>query len=123
MSYGDNNIVLGEIYRVIRPGGKFICVDSLNNNPIYMLNRYLHYLRGNRSFSTLKRMPSIRYINLLKSKFGVVEVSFFGSITWLSPILKVFLGGEKTYKILNFFDRIVKVEGSAFKFVLLAIKK
>ena len=45
LSYGDNNLVLSEIYRVLKNHGKFICVDSLNHNPIYRLNRYLHYLK------------------------------------------------------------------------------
>lgn len=123
LSYGDNDLVLGEIYRVLRPGGKFICVDSLNNNLIYRVNRYLHYLRGNRSLSTLVRMPSKKYIDLLKLKFDGVEVSFFGSIVWLTPLLRISFGAEKTFKILNWFDRVVGVKGSAFKFVLLAWKK
>lgn len=123
LSYGDNKIVLDEIYRVLRPSGKFICVDSLNNNPIYKFNRYLHYLRGNRSLSTLKRMPTIKFIDLLKKKFDEVDVSFFGSIIWLAPILKLCFGGLRAFNILNWFDRLVRVEGSAFKFVLLAVKK
>ena len=49
LSYGDNKLVLNEIYRVLKPKGMFICIDSLNENPIYKFNRYLHYLRGNRT--------------------------------------------------------------------------
>lgn len=46
LSYGDNCIVRNEIYRVLRPGGSFIALDSLNHNPIYKLNRYIHFLRA-----------------------------------------------------------------------------
>jgi ubiquinone/menaquinone biosynthesis C-methylase UbiE len=43
LSYGDNDKVLDEIYRVLKNKGVFIAIDSLNNNPIYRLNRCLHY--------------------------------------------------------------------------------
>ena len=48
LSYGDNIKVMDEIHRVLVSGGCFIALDSLNNNPIYKLNRYLHYILGNR---------------------------------------------------------------------------
>ena len=35
LSYGDNYKVLNEIYRVLKSGGIYIALDSLNNNPIY----------------------------------------------------------------------------------------
>ena len=35
LSYGDNLIVMNEIYRLLKTGGSFIAVDSLNNNPIF----------------------------------------------------------------------------------------
>ena len=46
LSYGDNDTVLNEIHRVLKPDGAFIAIDSLNNNPIYRFNRYMHYLKG-----------------------------------------------------------------------------
>ena len=46
LSYGDPDLVDTEVRRVLRTGGTFICVDSLNHNPIYRFNRWLHYLRG-----------------------------------------------------------------------------
>jgi ubiquinone/menaquinone biosynthesis C-methylase UbiE len=36
LSYGDNDKVLDEIYRVLKNKGAFIAIDSLNNNPKYM---------------------------------------------------------------------------------------
>lgn len=55
LSYGDNDVVMNEIHRVIKPGGLFICVDSLNENPIYIVNRWLGYVRGKRTLSTITR--------------------------------------------------------------------
>ena len=46
LSYGSKKIVDKEILRILRPNGIFICVDSLNNNPIYRFNRFQNYLRG-----------------------------------------------------------------------------
>jgi len=62
LSYGDNQLVLQHIYRVLKPGGYFICVDSLNHSPIYRANRFFHYLRGKRTLSTLKRMTTTALI-------------------------------------------------------------
>jgi ubiquinone/menaquinone biosynthesis C-methylase UbiE len=62
LSYGDNDKVLDEIYRVLKNKGAFIAIDSLNNNPIYRLNRYLHYLKGERSLSTIARMPDLKLL-------------------------------------------------------------
>ena len=36
LSYGIHEVVLNEIHRVLAPGGCFICVDSLNHNPLYI---------------------------------------------------------------------------------------
>ena len=49
LSYGDAEKVDSEIRRVIKPSGFFICVDSLNNNPVYRLNRFIHDLKKERT--------------------------------------------------------------------------
>ena len=38
---------MNEIYRVLKQGGILIIVDSLNHNPVYKFNRWIHYLYGN----------------------------------------------------------------------------
>ena len=86
LSYGDNTIVMKEVFRVLKPDGIFVCVDSLNNNPIYRFNRWIHYLLGNRTRSTLLRMPTTKLIEAYRSLFGHVEVRFFGSIIWCIPL-------------------------------------
>ena len=123
LSYGDNNIVMNEIYRVLKFGGKAVFVDSLNNNPIYRFNRYIHYIKGNRSWSTLKRMPNINLIEKYLKKFGYGKARFFGSITWAFPMLKLVLAEKVITKISNWVDQILEVKKSAFKFVLILNKK
>ena len=123
LSYGDNQIVMNEIYRVLKKGGVMIAVDSLNNNPVYRLNRYMHYLKGNRSKSTLIRMPTISLIDKYTEKFGHAEVKFFGSITWIFPLLSKVLSEQALNKLSNWTDANFNIQGSAFKFVIMLEKK
>jgi ubiquinone/menaquinone biosynthesis C-methylase UbiE len=123
LSYGDNFVVMGEIYRVLKQGGVAIVVDSLNNNPIYRFNRYIHYLKGNRSKSTLIRMPTVSLINKYTKKFGYVEVRFFGAITWTFPLLSRILIKESMIVFSNWIDGALNIKRSAFKFAMMVVKK
>ena len=122
LSYGDNNVVMNEIYRVLKRGGVMIAVDSLNNNPIYRLNRYIHYLKGNRSKSTLIRMPTISLIDKYTKKFGYAEVRFFGAITWIFPLISKVLSVQALTKLSNWVDAKFDIQSSAFKFVIMLKK-
>lgn len=122
LSYGDNLIVKNEIFRVLRPSGIFVCVDSLNNNPIYRFNRWIHYICGNRTKSTLLRMPTIRLIDQYRTLFGHVEVHFFGSVTWCIPFFVKLFGEVKASRFSDWFDRFIGARSSAFKFVMIAKK-
>lgn len=122
LSYGDNVLVMNEIYRVLKKGGSFIAMDSLNNNPIYRLNRFIHFILGNRSKSTLLRMPNLKLIERYKLKFGDIEVFYFGSLTWLFPFLRFFLNEKQIKNISNSFDRNIRIKKSAFKFTFRATK-
>ena len=123
LSYGDNQIVMNEINRVLKPSGKLIIVDSLHENPIYIINRWIGYFRGTRSLSTLRRMPTLKLIKEYGDKFNIKKLYFFGSLTWLSPILALFLKKEFVGRILDRFDTLINVKRSAFKFVVVFIKK
>ena len=122
LSYGDNIRVRDEIYRVLNTGGSFIAVDSLNNNLVYRFNRYIHYLLGNRSKSTLKRMPNLSLINDYKDKFGEAEVKYFGSLTWLFPFLNLFMNDTNLKIMSKKFDRKFSIKSSAFKFTMKTTK-
>jgi ubiquinone/menaquinone biosynthesis C-methylase UbiE len=123
LSYGDPFSVDSEIFRVLKKEGLFICVDSYGENYLYKLNRFFHYLRGGRSFSTLKRIPNKKRIANIKEKYVKVQISFFGSIVWFSPILSIFFGYEKVSSIIEWVDNKINVSNSAFKFVLFAKSK
>jgi ubiquinone/menaquinone biosynthesis C-methylase UbiE len=122
LSYGDNQVVMNAVFRVLKPGGVFIAVDSLNHSFIYRFNRYMHYLRGKRTLSTLKRMPKLSLISDYERRFGNITCRYFGSISWLFPILKVFFSKSSIAKMSTKIDQIFKIKKSAFKFVMVARK-
>lgn len=123
LSYGDNDLVMNEISRVLKPGGVFICVDSLNENPLYRFNRWLNYKRGKRSQGTLNNMPTIKLIKKYNANFELINLDFFGSLVWIYPILKILIGKNSATKIIDNFDKLNKTRKSAFKFVMAARKK
>jgi ubiquinone/menaquinone biosynthesis C-methylase UbiE len=123
LSYGDNNRVINEIYRVLKWEGFVVIVDSLNDNPIYRFNRYINYIKGRRSANTLKRMPNVSLINKYIKKFGCGNVKFFGSISWAFPLLKIVLSEKLLTKFSNWVDQKLKVSKSSFKFVLILSKE
>lgn len=120
LSYGDPITVDAEIRRVLRPGGLFICVDSLNHNPVYRLNRWLHYKKGERTLSTLHRMPTLKRIESISKGFKDTDVHFFGAASYIMPIFARIIGQEQASKISDTVDRLVRVRRAAFKFVLVA---
>jgi ubiquinone/menaquinone biosynthesis C-methylase UbiE len=122
LSYGDNHLVQKEIYRLLKPGGYFICVDSLNHNPIYGANRFLHYLRGRRTLSTLKRMPTLSLISKYESLFGSISCTYFGSFSWLMPSITLLTSEAHAAKVSDYLDRKLPFPCLAFKFVLVTRK-
>jgi ubiquinone/menaquinone biosynthesis C-methylase UbiE len=120
LSYGEPHLVDTEIARVLRPGGMLLCVDSLNHNPIYRLNRWLHYRRGDRSLSTLQRMPDLRRIQALGRGFSDLEVHYFGAFSYAMPILARLSGENRAQVISDWMDKRIGVRRSGFKFVLVA---
>ena len=122
LSYGEPKTVMKEINRVLKKNGIFICVDSFNHNWIYRFNRWVHFLRARRTISTLKRIPSQTTLDMYRDEFSKIEVNFFGSIAWLSPLLRLIAGGNRASKIVSQVDNLINVKRSAFKFVMVARK-
>ena len=122
LSYGSRKLVDNEIYRVLKPGGKFICVDSLNNNLIYRANRFTGFILGKRSLMTIKNMLATSDINNLEKKYEEIKVRYYGSITFAIPFISKVIGKKKASYFSSYLDRKCNIKKSAFKFVLLAKK-
>ena len=123
LAYGDPELVRHEISRILRPGGYFVCVDSLNNNPIYRFNRFIHYSFHKRSSNVLTRIPSAKSLESYSDNFEDIQLEYFGSITWLTPLLVLIIGEKKSALFSDWFDQFINIRLSAFKFVMLAKKK
>jgi SAM-dependent methyltransferase len=125
LSYFDHGKGLKEISRVLADGGYFICVDSLNHNPFYRLNRWLHYLRKNRTRSTLLRMPTIKIFDEFEAYLGQVKYKrLFGIFSFLIPILNPLFGPTRTALVINRLDRLFYFMSKyAFKFVAVVQKR
>ena len=120
LSYGEENNIDLEVRRVLKPGGYFICVDSLNNNPLYFLNRYLHVLRKKRKKVSFLNMPTVQRIEKISNMYSKTELKYFGCISFLGPVLSRVFGNEFFFKISNLVDKAFNIKRSAFKFVLVA---
>ncbi len=123
LSYVDLDKFIHGIKRVLNKDGVFICLDSFNHNPIYRMNRYIHYLKGERSLSTLNRMPDITTIQIFNSRFKSVQVNYFGIFSFLGPVFQKIVGDIKAKKIFDRLDTMMPfLKRQAFKIVLIALK-
>jgi ubiquinone/menaquinone biosynthesis C-methylase UbiE len=123
LSYVDIQPLIDRLLELLKENGKFICVDSFNHNPVYRMNRYIHYLKGERTLSTLNRMPDITTIQILNSRFKSVQVNYFGIFSFLGPVFQKIIGDIKAKKIIDRLDnRMSFLKNQAFKIVLIAKK-
>ena len=91
ISYVELEKFTAEVLRILKPGGRFIAIDAFNHNPLYRFKRYLHYLKGNRSLSTLNRMPIEKTLAYLAGQFQSLEKHYFGIFVFNGPLLNRFL--------------------------------
>ena len=122
LSYGRSEKVMSEVNRLLADDGLFIAVDSWDHNPIYRFNRWLHYKKGLRTLSTLQNMPDRNLVRLMKQYFDV-RVYYFGTISFLMPVLAKFLKPSFLAKLSRVFDKLFFRKQLAFKIVIIARKK
>ena len=122
LSYGDNELVRQEVLRLLKPGCYFIAIDSLNDNLIYRLNRYIRYMRGDRTLSTLRRMPNLKLLRQYTSTFSEVKFYFYGAFVWAYPLLSMAVGRNHAVKLLQILDLANLFPSLSFKFVMIARK-
>ena len=123
LSYGKFDTIINEVNRVLKTNGNFIIVDSLNNNYVYALYRYLNYLIGNRTYSTLRNMPTTRKLLKLDTNFEVASANYFGSLSWFIFVLKSIIPDKYIANLIRRTDSLFSIKSSAFKFTILAVKK
>lgn len=123
ISYVELEKFTAEVLRILKPGGRFIALDSFNHNPVYRFNRYIHYLKGNRTISTLNRMPTEKTLAYLAEQFQSLEKCYFGIFTFIGPLLSKIFTKKTVKKIIDYLDtKMVLFKKNAFKIVLIATK-
>ena len=122
LSYGDNEKVKREIFRVLKPGGSLIVLDSLNHNLAYKMNRWIHYKRGKRTLSTLQRMPTQKLIQDLTAPFCEVEIAYYGSYMWFTLVLRKLIGNKLARSLDVSLEKHFPSKLGAFKVVLICKK-
>jgi ubiquinone/menaquinone biosynthesis C-methylase UbiE len=119
LSYANHKNTIAEMHRLLRPGGTIIIMDSLNHNPIFILNRLIRYLRGERTFSTLLRIPRIGTLRRISNRFEYTQRWSYGGYVWLVPILESFVGLDKCYRIIARIESKKSFSRYRFKFLLI----
>lgn len=119
LSYLDHQRLLLQLQTILVPGGVFIFVDSLNHNPIYRLNRYIGYLRGRRSKSTLLRMPDKNLLGSMNTVFPDLTVSYYGAFSFVAPLMTILVGQPKAARLLDRLDQMLpaSIRRMSFKIV------
>lgn len=122
LSYGDPSIVFSEVFRILKPQGHFIAVDSLNNNPLNYLYRFGSVLLSRRSYSTFTHMPTIKSLYLNTLAFGSLRVRYFGKLTCVFHVLPFLFSIKPIKRFSSFLDNSTLANFLAFKFVLILRK-
>ena len=121
LSYMPAATFINEVIRVLRPDGSAVFVDSFDENPLYRLNRWKHWLTGTRSKNTLSRIPSQRTVEMFRRHFRSVEVYYFGLLSFLGPVLIPLIGDRRFGAFLTRTDRrFQSFSRLAFKIVIVA---
>ena len=123
LSYLENDKLVAEAVRLLKPGGSLIAVDSWNHNPIYRLNRFIQYVRGKRTRMTVRNMPSRNLIRLFRQNNFEVRQEFFGVLSFLIPILRPFMSSVSIGRLIDQTDPLLWRSQLAFKTVIIATKK
>ena len=114
-SYAKLEKLKSEIERVLVPGGTLIYLDSLNYNPIYVLNRFVHFLFRNRTLLTVLRIPTMGKLRAISENFSSSEIFFFDSFLWLRNLLVKI--GIRIPKFLMKLETSRKLQFLAFRIV------
>ena len=104
LSYVDLTMFVTQVKKVLKLNGKFICVDSFDYNINYRANRFIDYLLGKRSYSTLKRMPNSKHLNFFKQEFKELDIKYYGIFFFITPLLNLFFSHNSIAQIMTILD-------------------
>ena len=104
LSYVDNNILISNLKKWLKPKGQFIFIDSFNHNIFYRTNRFFRFLKNQRSWSLNKSIPNKNTVKIFSQNFKINTIRYYGTFLFITPILKLFFSEKLITKIIKFLD-------------------
>lgn len=106
LSYLDLPKAYAEVARVLKPDGKFLVVDTLGYNPLLNLNRWIRFVRGQRSAYMKDHIVKMNAVNLGQRYFKNLEELKFYDLATLCAV--PFVKNERTYihTVISILKRI-----------------
>ncbi|MDI6602621.1 MAG: methyltransferase domain-containing protein [Patescibacteria group bacterium] len=110
-----------ELFRILKPEGLLIGIETFGHNPVTNLKRRVNRLVGKRTSWATEHIFRMEDLEKAKNYFNKIEVYYFHLISWLAfPFLNL-PGGKLLLKSLEFIDKILLklpfLRKSAFKVV------
>jgi ubiquinone/menaquinone biosynthesis C-methylase UbiE len=118
LSYGDPDLVDKEILRLLKVNGNLVILDSLNHNIFYRLNRFIKFLSGKRTFSSISRIPNLNRLDNLSAHFKSTKLFFYGSYLWVIPVFTYLIGRQRSVTLHNILEKYFPSRKNSFKFIM-----
>jgi SAM-dependent methyltransferase len=117
----DPDTLAKEVRRIIRPEGAWVIVDSLNESPIYLINRWIGFLRRRRTALAVHNVPTTAALRKVSRGFRTVEITYHGVLAFLLPLLRPLLGPVRAGNFVSASDQWLRwLQRWAFKVVVVA---
>lgn len=99
-------LAIKELCRVLKPDGYLLAIETLGNNPLFMIKRRINFLMGSRTKWAINHIMKISDWEDIKKCFMHSEIYYFSLFTpYLSPFLR-FIPRIYHFKIISFIERI-----------------
>jgi ubiquinone/menaquinone biosynthesis C-methylase UbiE len=102
----DMNKAIVELCRVLKPDGYLLAIETLGDNPVFKLKRFLNVVFGSRTRWAANHIMKIKDWEKIRKLFNNSDIKYFSLFTpYLSPILRI-IPHKRHYKIISYFEKL-----------------